>query len=520
MSIRTALAAAAMSLARFAAPTRTITRPRADAAMYTHTAADALMVALTSIPDPDMVLTKVGLARHQLDRLTYDDEIEGALSTRRDAAVTTPWRLERPRPHGNTEPDEDDLWVWRMLERVMEPFMDGVWQAVPYGYSVTEVVYSKEPGGRIGLADASVKPMQWFRPTPDGALLFLGTTGAITANGVPVDTMFKFYLSRIRPTYANPFGEAMLSRLYWPWFFRHNAWRFWMQFLERFADPFLYGKSDNPSQLVDELLKVGVENVVAVGQEDEMEAVVTGHPGEFEKAEIALTKRVQKLILGQTLTTDTQGVGSQALGRVHNMVREDKRAADLRALTKAGQWLVNALCAINFPGREPPQFCMADARGLEQDRADRDKKLLEAGAIRLTEQYLLRAYDYEAGDFTIPDPGAPTQLPARASAVLSALMATKPKFTPQQRAVEALVEAMGETAPPVDPERIRAAVRAAESPEDLEARLAILLKDMDPEAFATVVERAMFAADVMGYAHGTQRRTDDAPTDEPVIGSP
>jgi phage gp29-like protein len=510
-------------------------------ALFEHTAHDYMMQAITSIPDPDMVLRKVGISRHQLVQLTYDDEIDGAMETRREAACGTPWHLERPGEEGSSDPDPDDLWIEKMIERVWEPFAHAVWKCSPFGYSVTEIIYSQEEDGSIGLSEASEKPMQWFRPRPDGTCQYLAPGAAFTsAGGTPIDMTLKFYLARNRPTYANPYGEAFLSRLYWPWFFRHNAWRYWMQFLERFTEPFLVGTAEAPAKLIDELVKIGFENVVAVGSKDKMEAVTQGFAGEFEKAEIALTKRVQKIILGQTLTTDQASGGSKALGMVHDQVRQDRRRADIRYLVAAGQWLVNALFALNFPDKEPAQFCMGDEKGLQEERAARDKLLLDGGALKFKEQYLLRAYDFEAGDFEIPepppalvpgavpgaDPNAPPGSakadnpanpkdtpPAKAATteglllqVLDQLKArAHPQFTPEQQSVENLIGRLSQqVALPIPMERIAAAVRAATSPADLERRLAIVLDDADLLTFRLVLERALFAADVMGYAHAAE----------------
>jgi len=55
--------------------------------------------------------------------------------------------------------------------------------------------------------------------------------------------------------------------------------------------------------------------------------------------------------------------------------------------------------------------------------------------------------------------------------------------------------------PPLQDAAIAAAIRGATDPEDLIARLAMVLKDADYAEFTQQVERCLFAADVMGYAH-------------------
>jgi phage gp29-like protein len=41
------------------------------------------------------------------------------------------------------------------------------------------------------------------------------------------------------------------------------------------------------------------------------------HSSAFEAFDNVLTRRIQKVVLGQTLTSGTDGVGSRALGEVH-----------------------------------------------------------------------------------------------------------------------------------------------------------------------------------------------------------
>jgi phage gp29-like protein len=48
---------------------------------------------------------------------------------------------------------------------------------------------------------------------------------------------------------------------------------------------------------------------------------------------------------------------------------------------------------------------------------------------------------------------------------------------------------------------LRATIFASRDAADLKDRLAVLLQDADPSAFATTLERAMIAADVLGYLH-------------------
>jgi phage gp29-like protein len=463
-------------------------------------AVERVLTTLMQADDPDLVLSLIQISRADLRRLETDDEVFGALETRRDACINTSWRLE-PGQGQVVDFFYDEIRKWG------SQIMSIAWTAVPYGYSVGEIVYQRD-GGRIVPAKVEEKPIEWFRVDKAGTLRFVGAdAGARNSEGDPVDTTLKFLFTRHRPTYKQPYGEAVLSRVYWPWYFRHNGWRFWGQFLERFGMPLLIGKVSDPRSFVALMKELGIDSVIAVNQTSEVTAVPVTGQGEFKDFEAVVCRRIQKAILGQTLTTDAASSGSYALGQVHELVRQDRRLADIRIVSDTMQRWINAMTALNFPAAEPPQFVMEDGRGLEADRATRDAALANAGIAKFSEDYLRRVYDFEEGDVAVPadKPIAPA-LSAGAKSFAAGHPFARRRFTAQQEQIDRLAEnAIGDLASPIDPKLVRAAVLAATSPDDLADRLATLMTDADPAEYRETLEQALFAADVIGYVHATEQ---------------
>lgn len=467
---------------------------------------ERMFALFATLPDPDEALRRAGIQRHQLRAVEMDDEVTAALDTRREAVLGTPWRLE-----GGTARWRDELRA--ELAPHMENLLRGTFAAVPYGYSVLEVVYRND-GQRAGIAAITEKPLEWFIPAGDGVNLRYRTTDG-PFEGVPVDPR-KFLLTVRSGTMRNPYGEALLSRVYWPWFFRQHGWQYWLRWLERYGTPLLLGKtSGDPQVLADNMAAAMAGSALAVGQGDDVHAVAPGTgAGHFEAFDNTICRRIQKLILGQTLTTDASNGGSFAAAKVADGVRTDRRNADLRLVTATVQRLVNALWQFNGGGGEAPQFVMADDTGLEKERADRDAILVEKVGVRLTPEYIAERYDLEPGDFTMVDPSALQQpaagaggpndgedVPAQPGATFSA---RKREFTPVQQGIE---DSLGELDPPdpISPELVRAAVLAASDEDDLRARLAALVPQTDPR-FLQALERASFAAAVLGYVAADERR--------------
>lgn len=499
--------------------------PEAGGKLFDDLAVDSLFAALIRVPDPDIMLQQAGITRAQLRALESDSEIMAALETRRDAVIGTPWQLTvegipRSKQFGKRPDDPNVNFVWDELARVSDSVMRCAWHALPYGYSVGEVVYRQVDGGRVGLQRVTEKPMEWFNPTRDEQLTFVGTQGAtqLQFNQV-VDTSLKFILTRRNATYRQPYGEALLSRLYWPWFFRHNAWRFWQQFLELFGTPIVVGSTQNPKAFVQAVQKLGIQTVIGVAKGEEVKPVTQSAQGEFERFEVKVCEVIQRLILGQTLTSGTGGGhGTQALGAVHNEVREDKRVADLRMVTPALQTLVDALWALNaFPG-PAPKVQMADNEGLETERARRDAALLTTGAVELSQAYFERTYDFEPGEVivvskssTAPKPGDPKADPAaaklgairQAAKILEAKLKAKKAAAAPQSVADAVIDlAIEQAGSAIDPELIRAAIREAKDAADLEHRLGLAMAEADGASFAAALEQALLACDLLGYVEG------------------
>jgi phage gp29-like protein len=460
---------------------------------------------LVQLPDPDEVLMRAGLRRSDLRRLEGDDEISQCLDTRKEAVLGTPWRLEPNSSRANK-------WLLAQIEPHIHELITGAFNAVPFGYSAIEVVY-KQVDGRVVIDRLSEKPMEWFTfHAIDGWMLRLPGRGPIQCDPR------KFFFTVRGASYRNPYGEALLSRLYWPVFFRSQGWKYWMQFLERFGTPMLLGNTPgDPEKMARQLAQMTQDSILVTGPGATLTAVESGKDGQqFTLLETAVTRRIEKLILGQTLTSGTDGSKStsNALGRVHNEVRDDKRRADTRLISQTIQRLVNTLAELN--GMDAPEFVMTDDRGLESERAARDALLVEKGVLKLTEEYLLDRYDYKTGDFTIPEVAktpiapivpVPDPVPAKATSKLS-FAASTTQFTPGQQAIE---DRTDEVLDPLKADSgyglgitdadIKAAVKAARSPQDLTERLAVLLRDADTKTFDESLSRALFAADIMGYAH-------------------
>lgn len=469
-----------------------------------HEAEQALLNYLTKMPDVDEVLRKAGITRHRLKVMMYDDEVYQAIEKRQDKLESAPWRLEP------AEGIETEILYAHLREWWSEIIL-GAQNARWYGYSVLEAIYSKLENPKVHIQGDTVtpfigfewigeKPMQWYEPKSNGSLLLLKNYNH-THQDQEVDQRFKHFLTRCKSTYENPLGEALLSRLYWVWFFKTSGFKFWSKFVEKYGMPLLVGKSStgHNQDMRDALLKAHATSVLAISSGDSVElhsASAVGNGSQaYETFDKNLERRIQKVVLGQTLTSGTDGSGSRALGDVHLEVQNAKYRADIRMITPTVQAIINALCDLN--GWKRRQIILGEEKSLEPEKAERDVKLKNAGAF-LTPQYFKREYGLEDGDLIEPTSVVPHQFTHVPKQVFN-FKAKPNKLSDAQQEVEELTDGQGELQL-LSNEQVKELVFKSDSPESLAFNLMQLIPEATRTQFTANLDQALYAADVLGYA--------------------
>nr|WP_314523052.1 DUF935 family protein [uncultured Acinetobacter sp.] len=466
--------------------------------LYTQQAEQAFIKFLTRMADIDEVLRKAGVSRNRLSVLMYDDEIYQCVEKRQDKLESSPFRLE-PNDTAASKILADELRKW-WSELVL-----GAQNARWYGFSVIEAVYNENAihfEGQtitpyIGWNWVGVKPMQWFEPKNDGRLI-LGQNYNDQHRDIECDQKFKHFLTQCKPSYENPYGEALFSRLYWLHFFKNGTYKMWAKYVERFGNPLLVGKSTKGVEaMLKALLNAHAQSVLSINADESVEAITSSQNGStaFESFDKKIERSIQKVILGQTLTSSTDGQGSRALGEVHLEVQNNKVNADIRMITSTLQAMVDALCFINNWDRH--KIIIGDEKSLNADKAGRDEKLKNAGA-NLTPQYFKREYSLQDGDVVdTPQALSVKQFRALPNQAYS-FAADVRKLSPDQQEVEELTDAQGPLSL-LDKDQIADLLQQSESPEALAFNLQKLIPNASKTEFTANLERALYAGDVLGY---------------------
>lgn len=470
--------------------------------LYTQEAVTQFLYNFGRQPDIDEVLRKAGIARHRLKILLDDDEVAQAVETRIDALLATPFRIEP------SDTPEAELLRQELNEWFCE-IAGGALNALLFGYSVQEVVYEQKQSGHMGVQWVGEKPMQWFEPKADGRLIYRADGNGMEKE---VDQKFKFLLTRRKATYEQPYGKALLATLYWLFFFKQNGFKFWAKFLEKFGTPILLAKvgsrDTTTTAMNNALLNAHAQSVLTIDSKDDVQLLSTPGNGSagssFESFNDQLMRQIQKVVLGQTLTSGNDGGGSHALGQVHENVRQDKLKSDIRLVTPTIQTLVNALCTLNqWPKHKV--LVGEKAKPLNKEQAERDSHLKNAGA-NLTPEYFQREYGLQEGDVEVA-PVSDTKVAPQFSAVPKQAFGFKAgvqQITPEQQELEQTAHDQPKVL--MTDEQLQKIVQDAKDHNDLMTKLYSATKGANVDEFEVVMSKALFMADVMGYVHAQQRK--------------
>lgn len=484
--------------------------------------------------DTDEVLAKVGMQRHQLSALLYDDEIDEKIERRIESLTQANYTLS---------PSEGDnaLFIYDQLNKHLESLLLACMDARLYGYSVPEIIWDQQTyknTGKIQPLRLTAKPIEWFEPKSDGRLFYFAPHLAMP---VEVDTKYKFMLIQHRPTFTNPKGKALLSRVYWLWFFKKNGWQFWSKFLERFGSPLLLGTTDGDTQQMASALSAAHnQSIFTMPENDKVSAISASGNGEAFKAyDDAINRRIAKYLLGQTLTSGTDRGGTAGQGLIHEKQQEIIFNSDKAFATRYVRQFITTICELNGIA-DVPWFNFKPEKGIQDELADRDVKLTNQGVV-FTREYYEDTYDIEAK--YIDNVGTPKTLPKVSSAPLAkvftdnglainedgyldvtdksamAALATRlgmPSkfalddgdseiFTPEQQELENLSNGLlASNKQPLDSKSMLDVIKTAIDEDDLRDKLfALVGDDLSDSEFTEQLAVALQVADIHGMVDET-----------------
>lgn len=321
--------------------------------------------ALSFLPNPDPILRKMGRSQDVYDAIIMDAHVIGELRPIRAGATTFNWKLSA----GGDAPE--DLAALELAKQVFSRkpskttnWSDVIWgmhQAILRGFTVHEVVWGVIDGFTVPIKVVD-RPTRRFTFSTDNELRLLTATSPV--EGIVVDE-YKFLLTQHMASFDNPYGVALLSCCFWPYTFKHNGFRFFVKFCEKYGIPWAIGKypvgtgEKEQNALANSLAQMVEDAVAAIPDNGSVELIEVSSAGNTLPQERLIdlcNREMSKALTSQTLATEIQGTGSYAAAKTHRNREQDVNLSDRQMDMDSMNTLLSWITEINFANAKPPKF--------------------------------------------------------------------------------------------------------------------------------------------------------------------
>jgi phage gp29-like protein len=456
------------------------------------------VTGLDYLPNPDTILKNNG-GNIKVYREMIDAHLD-AVKNKRFASITSrAWTIDGSKGDQKKAKFVEE-YLWNIdLRNVISQMLE----AIGFGYAVHEIVWNTvqtDLGTLILPTAIKDRKQEWFKFDSDSKLLLQTNDGS--RREMPER---KFLVTRNRPTTANPYGNAVYSRCFWPLAFKKGGLKFWMLFVEKYGMPKAIGKvpptaTEKEQQDFLKMLVGLVRDAVAVipqtGSVELLEAGAANanpHKAIVDWADQAMSKAW----LGETLTTEqTSSGGTQAMATVHNDVRADLALDDAAMIESSINQLIRWIYEINWPNeKEIPWMNIILPEDLQEARLNRDIKLTQLG-VKFNAQYITDIYGIDEKYFEMtevqPQGGMFAEGPEKKGKVRSTSHELRKQVNAFTEHLEDECEKVDILAP------IRELVENAKSLEEVRDKLIGCYAEMPMEKIAEEMEQAFLAADLAG----------------------
>jgi phage gp29-like protein len=373
---------------------------------------------LEIVPNPDKVLQKKGIGIEGYYDLLYDSHLSSVVQSRKAGVLSLEWDIDREQ-----EPTETSEYVKAIFNNLdIRNIIDEMLDAVLYGYKPLEIYWVEKSSIKIDGKDVEGnwliplnivgKPPHWFRFNSVGELVFKDMN---TYEGKVVNPQ-KFLIARHQHSSDNPYGKGVLSTCFWPVQFKKGTFAFWAKYAEKYGTPYLVGKYDETMSSYDaNSLQILLHNIIAGGtgvvdKETDIEVINAASSvaaESYDKLISYLNQEMSKAVLSQTLTTEQGKVGSQALGTVHQDVKQEIAESDKYIIESLLNKFIKLLIDLNFGKQsEYPEFGLYEKYN-PMTEIDNAVKLMNTGKIIFTENFYNRiGYDPDEYEISKDNPNA------------------------------------------------------------------------------------------------------------------
>lgn len=486
-----------------------------------HTSDPSFITGLSALPNPDEVLRKAGLTHKVYDQVMTDPHVMAKVIDRRSGMLRREWIVESAddSPLAKKAADLCDKALTVLEEHdefPLENSLGQIQEAALRGHRALEVKWQHTDDGFIP---------EFLRDIPGRRLSHDGVSWRLLTLDEPdMGIAFpdrKILMATHMASTDNPYGEALLSRCYWSYMFKHSGLTWWVTLAEKHGIPWVIGKIGDATDektretLLNALAQLVADAVAVLPKDAELDIKgLQGVTPEVHERLIRISNsEMSKVLVGQTLSTEMdQKGGSRAAAETHSGLRDEIVEADSKLVARVMNRLFAWITQINFGDAVPaPTF-----KWVEENKPSRDWAFVAEKAIKNMPGQVPKRWAFEK--FGIPEDMAGEECVA--GPVKNEVKKPEDKkafsrdtnesgFTPNQQALEDLAESIfGEAAASLEDneKKILQTVLAADSYEEAMESLLALYPEFSVKSLEDAMARSLLAAGMFGQ-HTAQEAT-------------
>ncbi len=335
-----------------------------------HTSDPNFILGLSALPNPDEVLRKAGLSHLVYDQVMTDGHVISKVIDRRSGMLRREWVVEAG---GDSAPEKRAAELCTLALAAMEEHdeyplensLGCLQEAALRGHRALEVVWQYRDGSWLP---------EFLRDIPNRRLIHTGVEWRLLTiedqgYGIPFPERKVLMATHMAST-DNPYGEALLSRCYWPYLFKHNGFKWWVTLGEKYGIPWVIGKlggnAEEPQRrdLLNKLVALVMDAAAVLPKDAEVDIKgLEGATPDVHAGLIAICNaEISKVLVGQTLSTELdQKGGSRAATETHSELRGEIVEADSKLVARVVNRLFAWITDLNVgPQVVSPKFKWVD----------------------------------------------------------------------------------------------------------------------------------------------------------------
>lgn len=272
------------------------------------------------------------------DLIETDGHLRGLIDGRIQSVAGQDWVLKPGRANDPASTRAAaDLEERLQNDLAVRDFIEHQLTAPFYGFAATNIVWNLIDGLIVPSDFVNVPHRRFASPSAERAGEIWLVGGDSKMDLIPLDPGL-WAVSRYR--HRNPWAAGLMRTAAWWAMFKRWSVRDWQIFADMFGLPLAIGYYEEHAsqtareQLLETVKSIGEDGYAILSNLTEVVIKDTVRSGDASSVYPAIADRCEnqmsKLIAGGTLTTDTGGTGSYALGAVHetrqfNLARADAR---------------------------------------------------------------------------------------------------------------------------------------------------------------------------------------------------